>query len=109
MVTKTNRLTEIQLNALEQLTTELTTEQILWLSGYLEGRHATIRPTNKKVLYETGAGTPAGAGTKLTILFGTETGRSEALAAKLSDMAKSKNIDVQSFSMYDYNPRKLKD
>jgi sulfite reductase (NADPH) flavoprotein alpha-component len=47
MNAKTNPLNESQLAALEQVTHELTPEQILWLSGYLEGRLAGIQPNDQ--------------------------------------------------------------
>jgi sulfite reductase (NADPH) flavoprotein alpha-component len=47
MITKTNPFSESQLTALEQVTGNLTREQILWLSGYLEGRLAAIQPNGK--------------------------------------------------------------
>lgn len=109
MITKTNPLSEIQLKALDQLTAELTTEQIFWLSGYLEGRLAVVQPNGKVLSPEAANGLQTKTSTNLTILFGTETGRSETLALKLAEKAKDKNIAVQTISMYDYNPRKLKD
>lgn len=109
MNAKTNPLTESQLAALEQVTRELTTEQILWLSGYLEGRLAAIQPNGKDTAGVTATADRAETKTKLTILFGTDTGRSEALAAKLAEKAGKHNIEAHVISMYDYNPRKLKE
>ncbi len=109
MNSKTNPLTESQLAALEQVTRELTTEQILWLSGYLEGRLAAIQPNGKQTTAVSAMADRTETKTKLTILFGTDTGRSEALAAKLAEKAGKHNIEVHVNSMYDYNPRKLKE
>ncbi len=106
---KTNPLTSSQLSALEQVTRELTPEQILWLSGYLEGRLAGIQSNGKETTAIAAIDSPAETSANLTILFGTETGRSEALAAKLAEKATGKNIKVHVVSMYDYNPRKLKE
>jgi sulfite reductase (NADPH) flavoprotein alpha-component len=107
MITKTNPLTESQLTALEQVTKDLTRDQILWLSGYLEGRLAAIQTNGLETAALTAA--PAETRTKLLILFGTDTGRSEALAKKLAKKSEQQNIEAQAVSMYDYNPRKLKE
>lgn len=108
MKLKTNPLTESQLAALEQVTRELTPEQILWLSGYLEGRLAAIQPSGKETAEVIPAAVPAETHSKLTILFGTDTGRSQVLAAKLAEKARQLSIDAHVTSMYDYNPRTLK-
>ena len=109
MITKTNPLTESQLTALEQVTRELTREQILWLSGYLEGRLAALQPFGNETAAVAAVAVTAKTRTRLLILFGTDTGRSEALAVKLAKKSEAQNIDVKVISMYDYNPRKLKE
>ncbi len=104
---KTNPLSEHQLAALAQLTEGLTSEQVLWLSGYLEGRLAAAELSVSK----TGAA-PAPAAvptTKLTILYGTDTGRSKELAEKLAEKSTLQNITANVVSMYDYKVRQLKD
>jgi len=109
MITKTNPFTENQMTALEQVTSNLSREQILWLSGYLEGRLAAIQPDGKETAALTKFAEPAEIHTKLLVLFGTDTGRSEALAKKLAKKSAQLNIEAQAISMYDYNPRKLKE
>ncbi len=109
MNTKVNPFTESQLAALEQVISGITPEQILWLSGYLEGRLAAIQPNSVGTAAATTVAVQTKKHTKLTILFGTDTGRSEALAAKLAEKAEERNIDAHVINMYDYNPRKLKE
>lgn len=109
MITKTNPLTETQLSALEQVVNGLTPDQILWLSGYLEGRLAAIQPNGSHAYTPQVPPASAPAPVKLKILYGTDTGRSEALAGELAEKAKALNIDAEIVSMYNYNPRKLKE
>src|SRR5690554_1428793 len=109
MSLKINPLTENQLKTLDQVTAELTADQILWVSGYLAGRLSAIQQNGNGTAALTAIAKEVKEESELTILYGTDTGRSETLAGILSEKAKERNIKVQSFSMYDYNPRKLKE
>jgi len=107
MNVKTNPLNERQLAALGQLAEELTSDQILWLSGYLEGILAATEINGSKK-------TPVAVSvpetsTKLTILYGTDTGRSKSIAEKLAEKAASLQITASVVNMYDYKTRQLKD
>lgn len=104
---KTIPFNESQLADITQLVEKLEPEQVLWLSGYLEGRFAGIKQNGSdgKASWEE---QPVST-TKLTILYGTDTGRSKALAETLSEKATAQNIAAHVVSMYDYNPRTLKD
>ena len=107
MSLKTNPFNEQQLTTLNQLLPELTKEQILWLSGYLEGRLAA--DGGAVVSSPAAAVVQPESSTKLTILYGTETGHSHGLAEKLVQKATNKNINAQVLSMYDFNYKKLKE
>ena len=93
---------ESQLAEITRQIENLNPEQIIWLSGYLEGRFARTS-TN---IYTNGSANgaaivtqPATATkTKLTILFGTDTGRSKALAEKLLEKAAALNISAKPLS-----------
>lgn len=111
MTLKSNPLNEKQLAALKELTGELTADQIIWLNGYLEGRLAAFGSelgATAGLVQAVGVDAPA-AQTKLTILYGTETGNSKSLADKLAEKAENKNISANVVSMYDFNYKKLKD
>lgn len=103
---KTNPLNERQLAAFGQLVEELTPDQILWLSGYLEGRLAATGSFEgeEAVVAPSLAETIA----KLTILYGTDTGRSKLLADKLAEKAVGRGIAVSVVNMYEYKARQLK-
>ena len=106
MNVKTNPLNERQLAALGQLVEELTPEQILWLSGYLEGRLAATEINGSSTAAVTVSAPETSS--KLTILYGTDTGRSKMLAEKLAEKAAAQQITVSVVSMYDYKTRQLK-
>lgn len=107
MSLKTNPLNEKQLVALSELTKELTPEQAIWVSGYLEGRLAASNPGDAStfVVQKEEIATVA----KLTILYGTETGNAKDLAERLAEKAAFKNIEGNVVSMYDFNYKKLKE
>ncbi|MFO7999923.1 MAG: assimilatory sulfite reductase (NADPH) flavoprotein subunit [Marinilabilia sp.] len=95
-----------QLEALEQLTKQLTPEQTTWLSGYFQGllnanAEKGADPKNKNS--SAGKDNPP-----LTILYGTHTGRSEAIAKKLHDQALNRNFRSNLFAMDNYKARNLK-
>lgn len=106
MKVKTNPLNERQLAALGQLVEELTPDQILWLSGYLEGRLAAAEINGSTTTAVT-VSSPE-TSTKLTILYGTDTGRSKTLADKLAEKAAAQQITASVVNMYDYKTRQLK-
>lgn len=101
-----NPLKEDQLKAFKNLVNSSSQEQLIWMSGYLEGRldAGGISPgNNDKNTHET---IPQ-SNIKLTILYGTETGRSRELAQKLSDKAAFKGIAANVYNMYDYDAGNL--
>jgi sulfite reductase (NADPH) flavoprotein alpha-component len=111
---KANPLSEKQLLALNELTKEITPEQIIWLSGFLEGKISGLSlPLNTSVNGKAAAiavvTNQPQSNINLTILYGSETGNSKTQAEKLAEKASFKNINATVFSMYDYNYKKLKD
>ncbi len=109
MSLKLNPLNDQQLAALDQLTQGLTKEQILWLSGFFEGRLSAFggsAETGQPVVAAAPEAQPESL-LNLTILFGTETGHSETLAEKLKEKATFRNINAKVLSLYDFNYKKL--
>ena len=112
MSLKSNQLNEKQLTALNELVNGITKEQIIWLNGYFEGRLAGLNGSvtvngAASPLAEQVTGSVQAPKMNLTILYGSETGRSQSLADKLAEKATFKNISANVFSMYDYNYKKL--
>lgn len=104
-----NPLGEVQARALEQLLQGASREQIMWLSGYFQGLTAEAgqrfqltpaeSPVNQPiVLPEQG---------RLTILYGSHTGRSEGLAKKLKNLLNEKSLPAGVYAMNDYNVKQL--
>lgn len=108
MSLKSNPLNEKQLSALNQLVDNISTDQIIWLNGFLEGRLSVL---NQKTVVNSKTETESASvvQTKLTILYGSETGNSKSLADILAEKAAFKNISANVISMYDYNYKKLKE
>ena len=109
MSLKLNPLSNEQLVALDQLTQGLTKEQILWLSGYFEGRLAAFGDHSvQAAVSSVAASAPVpDSGINLTILYGTETGHSQGLAEKLGEKATFRGINANVLSLYDFNYKKL--
>lgn len=94
-------LTDEQLQQLNNLLQGLDGWQVDWLSGYLSGYRAA----------QSGAeATPSltKQSIKLTILYGSQTGNTEAVAGLLAEKAKASGIDVNLLDMGEYKPRELK-
>ncbi len=97
MLPEHSPFTSEQRNAIQGLIANLSPTQRFWLAGYLSSPIA-------------GAGTPAksaGGGTKLTILYGTESGNSEQLADDAGKVAKKKGFKVTIKNMADITPMDL--
>lgn len=93
-------LAEIKLKALQELVSQSSKEDLIWMSGYLSG------------LVAQGAGAPAGevavaaapkpAVGRITIAYGTETGNSKRLATDLAGKAKKNGINAKVVSLDQY-------
>ncbi len=104
---RSNPLNEKQVTALNELVKDITTEQIIWLSGYLEGRISGLN--GSPAITETSETETAQktAVANLTIIYGTETGNAIELAQKMKEKALFKDVAVNLLSMYDYDPENL--
>ena len=82
-----------QSSTLSALLADFTPEQSTWLSGYLAGRSASAAP--------------AVAPAPLTVLYGTESGNSEALADQTVKAAKKKGLKASMKNLADLKPTDL--
>lgn len=89
-------LTPEQIELLERLLATLSHDQRLWVSGYLAG-------LAREPALQTPAKTPL-----VTVLYGTETGHSQALAETLSQKLIDRGLRAKAVDMADYDPRQLK-
>jgi sulfite reductase (NADPH) flavoprotein alpha-component len=108
MTFKSNPLSEKQLSALNELVKEISADQIIWLNGFLEGKLSGIAGEDKKQNANSEvADISRQTRQQLTVLYGTETGKSKEIATKLAKKAAIGNIDTNVISMYDYDFKKL--
>jgi sulfite reductase (NADPH) flavoprotein alpha-component len=96
--------TDEQLQQLNNLLQGLEGWQVDWLSGYLSGYRAAQGGT----AVTEAAPSLAEQSIKLTVLYGSQTGNTEAVAGQLAEKAKASGIDVKLWDMAEYKPRELK-
>ena len=91
---------------LQQLTANLSTNQLLWLSGYFYGQ-----ATGGNQAVAATAAVPAAAvateGQKLTILYGSHTGNGKKVALQAAEAAKQRGLAADVRDMNDYPTRQL--
>ena len=104
-----NPLNEAQSQALKHLLEGAGPEQLIWLNGYFQGLAAGWNKQTVGAVQaeQTSATIVAASHLKLTILYGSHTGRSEGVARKLSGLLADKSISASVFAMDDYNPKQL--
>ncbi|MBT9394487.1 assimilatory sulfite reductase (NADPH) flavoprotein subunit [Hymenobacter sp. NST-14] len=93
--------------ALQQLAAGLTSQQLVWLSGYLYGRAGAAAATVAAVA-PAPAVAEAAAASRLTILFGSQTGNSKKAAGLVAEAARRRGLQPQVRDMNDYPTKDLK-
>ena len=107
-------------NKLEQIIATYDDRQLLWLSGYLYGlaqaKSGSAVPSN--VVYRSPVDTPSGATasngngavkpSKVTILYGSQSGNSKKAANQTADALKAAGSEVVVADMSEYKPAQLK-
>lgn len=84
---------EARLNQLHAFLKDYSTEELIWVNGYLSGLVAKDK-SNENGVASTAAHALVAA-KKLTLLFGTETGNAKKLATNLAATAKKKGVQVK--------------
>ena len=84
---------EARLNQLHAFLKDYSTEELIWVNGYLTGLVAKEKPNGNAVAVT--AAHPVVSTKKLTLVFGTETGNSKKLATNLAAVAKKKGLQVK--------------
>ncbi|MBN2805276.1 MAG: assimilatory sulfite reductase (NADPH) flavoprotein subunit [Prolixibacteraceae bacterium] len=105
MNTTLNPFSPDQQQVLSQLLKGASPDQLYWLSGFISGISEQQRVTNTQQIVA--ASLSSSSETKLTILYGTHTGHSEAIARELAVMAERKGILVKLSSLDEYKIRDL--
>ncbi len=101
-------LSDAQREHIHALARSLDARQLLWASGFLAGAAQGQDAAAARVA---AAGLPPGTpgARKLTILYGSETGNSSALAATLVQEAIARGLAASAYDMAVYKTRQLKD
>lgn len=97
-------LTDQQIAALTSLTSQASREQLLWISGYFQGLLASPGSISQPE-----ALIAAKSDQKLTILYGTHTGRSKTIASRLAEKLTHQGVEVKSVALDEYKTRQLAD
>ncbi|WP_181003700.1 assimilatory sulfite reductase (NADPH) flavoprotein subunit [Aeromonas bestiarum] len=95
-------LSDEQQRQLNQALSTLTTQQLVWVSGYLYG----LSQSGSQPAAASGA--PAVPGGSLTILYGSQTGNAKGVASTIKAQAEARGLPVTLTSMADYKPKQLK-
>lgn len=111
---RSSGLNEAQWQQLKDLTASLNPAQTTWVSGFFAGldyvaRADLVPGDGRPSLASLGPDLPAASGARtLTVLYGTETSNSAALATSLTNQAKARGLNVTMHDMAAYKCRQLK-
>lgn len=102
-------LDQEQTNSLQTVVTGLSPQQLQWVSGYTAGLAAAAQQPAfvANIAAANVDGSPA-SGDKLTVLYGSQTGNGEEIAAAVVDQAKAKGFAADAVSLADYKPATIK-
>lgn len=96
-----------QQQSFTELVASATTEELIWMNGFLSGTIAWQKKGQLESILSTPTDTSTFAPIKNTIAFGTETGNAKALAGKLSALAKQQGFIAKVVSIDQYKPANL--
>ncbi len=98
-----------QTNSLQSAVSGLSPPQLQWVSGYAAGLAAGGQPAIIPGLFSPASNEQSSAGDdKLTVLFGSQTGNGEDVAAALVSFANASGFTAEAISLADYRPANLK-
>ncbi len=94
-------LAEHRLKAFQELVTQSSREELIWMNGFLAG----LVSAEEKAAGAGSTATPVASATrvnKISILFGTETGNSKKVATEFAAQAKKHGVNVKLTSLDQY-------
>ncbi|MGR5364485.1 assimilatory sulfite reductase (NADPH) flavoprotein subunit [Vibrio mediterranei] len=101
-------LNDQQISQLQQASSNLSSNQLAWVSGYFWGLSQAQAPTQltpvANAVNTATASVPAG---KLSIIFASQTGNAKGVAEELKQEASTLGIDVELFDASDYKGKNL--
>ena len=104
VVTNTAPLAPEQVASLNNLLKGLQADQLIWVEGFISG----LRAASGSAAPAVAAAAPAAPTPELTVLYGTESGNSEALADLMAKASKAAGFKAKAVNMADINVAKLK-
>ncbi|MEL7313123.1 MAG: flavodoxin domain-containing protein, partial [Pseudomonadota bacterium] len=96
-----------QLTALDAAVAPLNPDQLIWASGYVAGLAAALRPSQTTVSSTQLESTSTANVPELAIVYGSQTGHSEAIAETLHQSAQQAGFATKLLNMSDLSARKL--
>lgn len=101
-------LNDQQFNSLQQTVSELSSQQLAWVSGYFWGL-AQNQPSAAAAtpIAQAAASVTAKPAGKLSIIFASQTGNAKGVAEALEQEAKAEGIAVELFDASDYKGKNL--
>lgn len=100
-------LNDSQLNQLQQTISQLSPQQMAWVSGYFWGLSQSQTLGASAPLTQAAVLTAAKPAGKLTIIFASQTGNAKGVAEALEQDAQAAGIAVQLFDASDYKGKDL--
>ncbi|MGW8256814.1 MAG: assimilatory sulfite reductase (NADPH) flavoprotein subunit, partial [Thermoguttaceae bacterium] len=97
-----------QISLLNQLTTSLSPEQSIWLTGYLQGIRAQLGQQSPGASQPPATSAAPSTGPEVTVLFGSQTGNAMRLAGSLSRRLQQAGLKVTTSCMSEFRTNKLK-
>ncbi|MDR9825423.1 assimilatory sulfite reductase (NADPH) flavoprotein subunit [Vibrio sp. FNV 38] len=100
-------LNDQQLGQLQQTVSDLSSQQLAWVSGYFWGLAQDKPSSAGNPLVQAAAMAVTKPAGKLTIIFASQTGNAKGVAEALEQQAKSLGIEAQLFDASDYKGKQL--
>lgn len=100
-------LEQLRREAFEEIVAAATTDELIWIDGFVSGALASRRTDKRLTGPDTAIVKPSGEAVKITIAYGTETGNAKALTAKLSALAKKEGVIAKTISLDQYKATQL--
>lgn len=100
-------LNDQQISSLQQTVSELSSQQLAWVSGYFWGLAQNQPNTAVTPIAQATAAVSAKTAGKLSIIFASQTGNAKGVAEALEQEAKAEGIAVELFDASDYKGKNL--
>ncbi|AVF96257.1 assimilatory sulfite reductase (NADPH) flavoprotein subunit [Vibrio diabolicus] len=100
-------LNDQQISSLQQTVSELSSQQLAWVSGYFWGLAQNQPNTAVAPIAQATAAVSAKPAGKLSIIFASQTGNAKGVAEALEQEAKAEGIAVELFDASDYKGKNL--